>query len=247
MGIKDVAKRLAAGASVTLATSGLSSCRDGGGTVTDPPPPPFLCSMVGPGQSLTATARRSADTVNVTIASGPVDSMVGVSPGWQVDSVANVVGATLGTVRLPRPGSTDSLQVALRLPGGGTRASFTVFGNLFGWTNQSCPFRRTFTVDVTAVGVSVRDSAPELPLAARDTAQIVLGSRAGRVVELAARTTFAGPHGASWTVSGGELDASAGSPVRWTLPVEPRIYQAELVLDYGLAGFALDRLLLEVG
>ncbi len=52
MAIKDVAKRLAAGASVALATSGLSSCKDGGGTVVDPPPPPLQCSLAALGQTL---------------------------------------------------------------------------------------------------------------------------------------------------------------------------------------------------
>ena len=37
MGIKDQAKRLAAGASVALATSGLTNCKEGGG-FCDPAP-----------------------------------------------------------------------------------------------------------------------------------------------------------------------------------------------------------------
>jgi hypothetical protein len=47
-------------------------------------------------------------------------------------------------------------------------------------------------------------------------------------------------------LAAGELDVSAGPNVRWTLPAEPGIYQAELVVDYGADGFAFDVLLLEL-
>ena len=95
--------------------------------------------------------------------------------------------------------------------------------------------------------MQVHDAEPALPLSARDSARIALVSREANVVELAAGTTFAGPSDVSWAVSGGKLDATAGSPVRWTLPAEPGIYQAELVIDYGEAGLAIDQLMLEVG
>lgn len=78
-----------------------------------------------------------------------------------------------------------------------------------------------------------------------DLSNVVL-ARSGRVVELAASTAFAGPREVSWSVSGGTLDLAAGSPVHWTLPAEPGIYLAEAVIDDGLAGLAIDRLLLEV-
>ncbi len=252
MGIKDVAKRLAAGASVALATSGLSNCKDGGGAVLDPPPEPLQCSLASRGQTLTATARRSADTVTVTVSALPASPNVFAS-AWQVDSITSVVGATLGEVHLPNGGRlaplTDSLTVPLVLPGGGTRASFTVNARLFGYAplNDVCRVRRTLTIDVTTVGVQVHAAEPALPLSARDTAQVVLVARDGRVVELATRTSFAGPLHVSWSVTGGELDVASGSPVHWTLPAQPGIYQAELVIDYGLAGLAIDRLLLEVG
>lgn len=246
MGMRKHTRRLAAGASVALATSGLSSCKDGGGVVVDPAPEPLQCGFASSGQTLTATAKKTGDVVDVTVVgTGFVGYMM--PAGWQVDSVSNVVGATLGTVRLPRPKSMDTLQVSLTLPSGGTKASFTVNAKLFGWINDVCPVRRTFTVDVTTIGVQVHDAEPALPLAARESARISMLARSGRVVELAAHTAFAGAHHAAWSVSGGELDAAAGSPVRWTLPEEPGIYQAELVVDYGDAGLAIDHLMLEVG
>ncbi len=244
MGIKDVAKRLAAGASVALATSGLSSCKDGGGAVLDPPPPPLQCSLASQGQTLAASARRSGDTVTVAVSALTSNFEVNAY-AWQVDSITSVVGATLGAVQLPKT-IADSLKIALVLPSGGTQASFTVNARLFGAVGQVCPVRRTFKVDITTVGVQVHQAEPALPLSARDSARIVPGERQGRVVELGARTTFAGPHTVSWAVTGGELDTAAGSPVCWTLPSAPGIYEAELVIDYGLAGLAIDRLMLEV-
>ncbi len=249
MGIKDAAKRLAAGASVALATSGLSNCDHGG--AVDPAPPPLQCSLASEGQTLSATARRSADTVTVTVTALKPTANVYAS-SWQVDSISDVVGATLGRVVLPNGGKvapiTDTLKLALVLPAGGTQAAFTVHARLFGYNSQNpCVLWRRFSVDVTTVGVKVHEAAPALPLEARDSARIVLGERRGRVVELAARTTFAGPRTLAWSVSGGELDAATGSPVRWTLPAEPGIYAAELVMDYGVAGLALDQLVLEVG
>jgi hypothetical protein len=50
----------------------------------------------------------------------------------------------------------------------------------------------------------------------------------------------------SWEVTGGELDASTGAQVQWTLPTVPGIYQAEVLLDYGADGIAFDALMLEV-
>jgi hypothetical protein len=240
MGIKDQAKRIAAGASVAIATSGLSNCNDNG--AVDPAPPPLQCNTVNTGQTLTASATRSADTVDVTIRNS-----LGFA-NWRVDRVVAVSGATLVTTRLPAPGSSGPLGVVLRLDNASTtQASFTVEATLLGSAGDTCSVQRTFNVTISSGGVQVSlADADRLPLAARQRAEIVLANRQGNTVELQARTAYQGERQMSWSVTHGDLDVSTGSMVRWTLPRIPGIYQAELVIDFGGDGLAFDVLLLEV-
>jgi hypothetical protein len=240
MGIRDQARRIAAGASVAVATSGLSSCRDNG--AVDPLPPPLQCNTVNVGQSLSATATRDADIVDVTVRNTRLDAR------WQVDRVTAGAGATLVGTRLPAGGSQDSLGITLRLESEmTTQASFTVEATLIGLSEEMCAVQRTFAVTIseTGVQVSLSDIDP-LPLGARQRAEILLGDREGRVVELRAATPWRGERVVSWAVTDGELSAKNGQAVRWTLPATPGIYQAELVIDFGEDGLALDVLMLEV-
>jgi hypothetical protein len=238
MGIKDQAKRIGAGAGVALATAGLSNCNDNG--AEDPPPPPLECNTVGTGQSLTATATLAADTVNVRVINA-------LHFTWRADRIVDIAGASLVSTR--QPSVTDnSLGIVLKLATPATtQAAFTVEATMFGFTSEICAVRRTFNVTITATGVqvSLADVDP-LPLAARQRAEIVLASQDGRSVELHARTPWQGERRITWTVSGGNLDATTGSPVRWSLPEAPGIYQAELLIDFGPEGLAFDHLLLEV-
>ncbi len=243
MGVKKQAKRLAAGAGVALATSGLSTCGNCGGTVVDPVPPPLQCNVLSGGQSLVVNGSRSGDTVTVAVQPG---TLQGMSFTWKVDSVSDVAGATLRDVHLPGGQLPDSLKLKLVFGSGSTQAAFTVNGTLYGFGASSCTLRRTFQVTLAAGG-GVLISSGDLPLAARDSVRIALVSQQDRVVELAAQTDFPGTREFSWRVSDGDLDRPTGSTVRWTLPAAPGIYQAELVVDYGLAGLAVDQLLLEVG
>jgi hypothetical protein len=240
MGIKDQARRIAAGASVAVATSGLSSCNDNG--AVDPPPPPLECNTVNMGQTLSAGATRDADVVEVT-----VRNTLGYA-GWRVDRVTALTGATLISTRLPAGSSNDSLGVTLRLESETTtQASFTVEATMIGPANEMCAVTRTFNVTISPTGVQVSlADVDRLPLAARQRAEILLARREGRVVELQAATPYRGDRVVSWAVTDGELDTKTGSTVRWTLPPLPGIYQAELVIDFGDQGLALDTLLLEV-
>jgi len=242
MGMGKQAKRIAAGASVALATSGLSNCRDGGGGVVDPPPPPLQCDLLDMGQSLAATATRAADTVRVD-----VRSTLGYET-WQVNRVAAGSGATLLSARLPSAHTREHLEVTLRLDSDSTTtASFTIAATLYGLSDDTCSLERTFHLALSDGGVQVSLGAGDpLPLAARQRAAIMLAGRTGRVVELVADTQWPGERDVSWTVSDGSLDTSTGPAVRWTLPAAAGIYQAELVIDYGAAGLAIDTLLLEV-
>jgi hypothetical protein len=238
MGIKDQAKRVAAGASVALATSGLSSCHDNG--AVDPLPPPLQCSTVDTGQSLAATATLTGDTVDVRITNG-------VPSSWRVDGVSNVSGGTLVSVQVPEQGA-GALTVRFDLGGAqSAEIAFTVTAAITGLSGEVCAVVRTFRVTVsdTGVQVSLRD-ADDLPLPARQHAEIVLAHREGRVVRLEASTPWEGIRGESWSVSHGSLDTNGGPTVTWTLPAEPGVYQAELVLDFGPDGLAFDTLLLEV-
>jgi len=238
MGIKDQAKRVAAGASVALATSGLSNCHDNG--AVDPVPPPLQCSTVDTGQSLSATATLDGDTVEVVITNG-------VPASWRVDGVSDVFGATLVGVHVPEQGF-DALTVRFDVAGAeAAEITFTVTATITGLSGESCPVVRTFRVTVSDSGVrvSLRD-ADTLPLPARQHAEIVLARGEGRVVRLEASTAWDGIRSESWSVSHGTLDADSGPTVHWTLPAEPGVYQVELVLDFGPEGLAFDTLLLEV-
>lgn len=42
------------------------------------------------------------------------------------------------------------------------------------------------------------------------------------------------------------IDDPGARRVRWTLPEEPGVYQAELLVDYGPDGLAVDTVMLEV-
>jgi hypothetical protein len=245
MGMRRHAKRIAAGASVALATSGLSNCRDGGGGgVIDPAVPPLECGTVNAGQTLTATASLDVDAGTVDVAIGPGS----IPATWQVEEVTNVTGASVVSTRLPTPHSVDSLGVVLRFDTDSTtRASFTVVATFFGPRGEECSAERTFVVTRSAgdVQVSLRAAEP-LPLAARQRAAIVFAGSAGNVVELVADSEWQAERDLSWAVNAGTLDRNDGPVVRWTLPPDAGIYQAELVVDYAAAGLAIDTLLLEV-
>src|SRR5687768_5342582 len=83
MRIRKKSKTLAAGASVALATAGLSSCQDNG--AVDPPPPPLECNTVDEGETLSATAVVTGRELRITIrVNGPGD--------WSAVEVTSVTG-----------------------------------------------------------------------------------------------------------------------------------------------------------
>lgn len=231
----------ATAAGVALATSGLSSCHDNG--AVDPLPPPLQCNSVSGGQTLTATAQKTADTARVTVRNTQFDVT------WQVLRVGDVTGGTLVDVVLPAAGTRDPLALTIKLASDTTsQASFTVEARLHDTVSPTvCDVRRTFMLTLAAGGIEVAVvNLDRLPLPARQRAEIVLLARDGGTVDLEARTPYQGPRTVAWTVSGGALDGADRERARWTLPMEPGIYQAELVIDYGADGLAVDVMLLEV-
>jgi hypothetical protein len=240
MDIKEQAKKVAAGAGVALATTGLSSCNDNG--AVDPLPPPLQCNTVNNGQQLGVTANRTADTVSVTVRNTNTMST------WRVDRVVAVSGATILSTTLPPPNSLQPLGILLRLTGATTtEARFTVEATLTGPVGETCAVTRTFILTISASGVQVSAAdADDLPLAARQKASIVVARQDGNLLELFARTPYQGVSDITWGVTDGELDARSGESVRWTLPSKPGMYQAEVVIDYGADGIAFDALVIEV-
>jgi hypothetical protein len=232
MGIKRKSKNLAAGTSVALATAGLSSCNDNG--AVDPPPPPLECNSVDNGETLSAAAALAGTELRVTIRN--------LSPTvWAAVAVTAVDG---GTARPLHP--AEPLVVVIDLTDGTvTRGSFRLSGTLEGSGNFRCAVTRVFTFTIGSGGVVVA-SALDLPLPARQQARIALVARDGHDVDLEASTPFGGPHTIAWTVSGGAIVSQDGARLRWRLPPEAGLYQAELVVDYGAWGLSLDTLVLEV-
>jgi hypothetical protein len=47
-------------------------------------------------------------------------------------------------------------------------------------------------------------------------------------------------------VTGGTFEAALDDRIVWTLPRQPGLYQAELLVEHGPDGFAFDTLVLEV-
>ena len=242
MGATDKARRAAAGmAGVALATAGLSNC-DGIGAV-DPPPPPLQCSDVNAGQNLFAHAVRNDSTVLVTIQNVAQGGLTAAS-----------ITDTTGPVRLllvngPTPETSRGLMLVFQvLDFQVPTATFTLNATFQISDGPECTITRTFTLDLSGGGVTVTsDRVDPLPLGSRAPAVIALGERRGHEVELEATTEYAGWWKASWTVSAGTIDDPGARRVRWTLPEEPGVYQAELLVDYGPDGLAVDTVMFEVG
>jgi hypothetical protein len=229
--LKRRSKKLAAGTSVALATAGLSSRNDNG--AVDPPPPPLECNTVDNGETLSATATVTGRELRTTIRNVSYSS-------WATVAITAVTG---GTARAVAP--AEPLVVVIDLTDDTTTSgSFTLSGTLQGGGTR-CAVSRTFTFTIGPNGVVVA-SAGDLPLSARQQARIALVSRDGHDVELSASTPFSGARTITWTVTGGEMVSQDGPRLRWRLPSEPGLYQAELVVDYGPRGLSFDTLALEV-
>ena len=231
----------AAATGVAIATSGLSSCIGGG--AVDPVPPALECNTVDAGQSLTATVTRNADTATVTVRN------VKLFTTWQVLGLSNVMGGTIISAVLPTQAEGATLVVTIKLAAAvPTQVSFGINAEMRSSVQSGppCAVSRTITVTITATSadVVVRGTDP-LPLPARQRAEIVLVARDGRTVELAARTPYRGEYQTQWTVTAGDIVAD-GPRVWWTLPEARGMYQAELVIDYGADGFAIDAMPFEV-
>jgi len=231
MRIKDKSKTLAAGASVALATAGLSSCQDNG--AVDPPPPPLQCNTVDEGESLSATATVTGRELRITIRNSSLGT-------WSAVEITSVVG---GSARPVAPGETPIVVIDLT-DEAVTSGAFTFRGTLQGF-NFRCAVARTFSFTIGPNGAVVA-FADELPLPARQQARIALVARDGHEVELEATTPFRGALTILWTVTGGEIVSRDGARVRWRLPAAAGLYQAEVVIDYGPSGLSLDTLALEV-
>jgi hypothetical protein len=230
MGIKDKSKKAAAGASVALATASLSSCKATGG---DPPPPPLECNKVDEGETLRATATLTGRELRIAIQNISVGT-------WSAVEITSVVGGFARPVALGNP-----LTVLIDLTDETvTSGSFTLRGTLRDYRSE-CAVARTFTFTIGPTGVVVA-SADELPLPARQQARIALVARDGHDVELLATTPFRGAQSIAWSVSGGEIVSREGARLRWRLPAQAGLYQAELVIDYGPRGLSFDTLALEV-
>ena len=236
---KKANKATAAATSVAIATSGLSNCTNGG--AVDPVPPALECNTVSAGQSLTATVTRSADTAQVTVRNTEPFTT------WRVLGLSNVMGGTIIDTVLPSPVEGSTLVVTIQLAAAApTQVSFAIAAEIRSiFNSRVCGVTRTIMVTVTATTADVVIRGDPLPLPARQRAEIVLVARDGRTVELAARTLYRGESQAQWTVTAGDIVAD-GPRLRWTLPEAKGMYQAELVVDYGADGFAIDAMPFEV-
>lgn len=227
------ARRLAAGASVALATSGLSTCNHNG--AVDPPPPPFTCdSVAAEGWTLGAHGSLSERELHVTI------SNYSMSRWTEVD----VLSVTGGVARPVVP--SDPLTVVIDLADETTTGAFTLSGVLQGVDGDAtCTVTRTFTFEIRPSGAVVI-ARRELPLEGRQPARIALVRRDGRDVELEIASPGPGHGEIRWSVSGGRILSQDGARLSWRLPARAGLYQAELVVDHGRRGLSFDVLALAV-
>ncbi len=224
---------------VTLATVGLSACKDTGGAV-DPAPTPFQCDSGEPGASLTATGFVSGSTLTIVVTTGN-------SVTWKgTPTVTSAMGATLDGVIVSSDQTQATITLQLASPTT-TTGTVTVQGTVseFG---SDCPVTRTFMFTRGAGdggSVTVAELDDTLPLERRDPATIVVLARRGRDVDVTAKGAT-GTSRIEWTPSAGMLTAHADGRVTWRLPPEPGLYQLELLVDHGRQGLAIDTLTLEV-
>ncbi len=235
MGVKGTAKQVATG--VALAAAGC-----GTDTVSvDPVPPPLVCSQVGQGQSLAATATREGTRLMVRVSQSRTSSLW----PWSAREVIDPRGVTVVSVEggsAPPYDLTLTLQLEAETT---TTGSFTLRGRLAS-SDNACDVTRTFTFRIGAqVEITALDPS-SLPLATRHPARIAVLSREGFEVLLEARSSFGGPFRCTWRVSDGELIGAVDARARWRLPERQGVYQAQVVVDYGPQGLAFDALSLEV-
>jgi hypothetical protein len=234
-----LARAMAAGGTVTLATLGLTTCSDDdgcGGGVVDPLPPPLTCTDADHGQNLQSGGSVQEDSLTVWLfdaehSHAALDTL----------TVTDVLGAVLDSV-YTRPGyiqlrfTLDSLTT--------TEVKFTLVGT-WGLQAGPCPFQRTFTVTVGGGSVTVAQRERRFPLEPSRDVRIELVDRDGLRVNL--RAALSGEGVPEWRVTAGSLERTGRLGVTWQLPAEPGFYQVELSVDRGVHGVGFDALALEVG
>ena len=165
--------------------------------------------------------------------------------GQEASSIADprvsvVEGASVREVRLePRRVLIELLPATPAPP----RIFFVLDGAFAGYP-AACAFQRGFTITFEG-GLSIAESRMALPFAGQPRAAILIAGRDGCRVTLRAVASPPGRH-VAWSVTGGSFERETGERVVWLLPDEPGLYQAELFVDHGDDGFALDTLVLEV-
>jgi hypothetical protein len=234
---------------VTIATTGLTTCNNTGGAV-DPPPPPLQCSDGGT-HMLAATGSVDNNTLTVRVSW----AKIGEYADWKVaPTITNVTGGTLESVTLPSStagGSAHEAVVVISLASGTSADSgatpsgtFTLAGTISGETGE-CPVQQDFTFVVDKTGVVVAELEDTLPLRSREPAAIVLARRSGHDVHLTPAGAKSGAR-VTWTATAGSVVVHADGGATWTLPAAPGLYQIELLVERGEEGLALDTLAFEV-
>jgi hypothetical protein len=225
--------------SVTIATTGLTTCNNTGGAV-DPPPPPLVCTDSGPGP-IAAMGTVAGSTLTVVASSNSYMSRWKAQP-----AVSGVTGGTLGKVTWDPSTNLSSLTIVISLSGTGpTSGSLTIDGTLFDGVTD-CPVHQTLQFSVAAGGnVTVSLLEDALPLRSLVPASILVLNREGPAVDLAPMGASAGAR-VTWSATAGRLVVHQDGRATWSLPSEPGLYQIELLVERGEDGLAIDTLAMEV-
>jgi hypothetical protein len=235
--LSDLASRLATGATIALATASLTTCNKDG--AVDPAPPPTDCSQPST-TMLDAYGYLMSGDLNVTVS---------IRSGGYARFSGTQVQDPMGLTIVDAPASsTGSIQLKLRPnPPGTTTGSFRLTSTITDDKGATCGVDKTFTFSIMSGNVQITSRhISSLPLDVRYPASIALSRHEGSVLELKARSGYAGAKHVEWTVSDGVIESQAGDELRWRLPDAPGLYQVELVIDYGEGGFAIDHMTFEV-
>ncbi|MBI5533179.1 MAG: hypothetical protein HY898_10710 [Deltaproteobacteria bacterium] len=226
-------------AAAALGAVGLTACD---------PAPPLTCEDIAP-EALKAQAAWDGSIVEVRLdACGPYECA-----RWSDVSVHDLVGAELEKIQVLDKGVIIRLRMngdAGSDAGGSSPAgSFSVRANTYppeptNNTDSCKTLDKTLEFRIENGKAVVYDKLATSRFGDGPGVRIAVVGQNGCSVEL--RPVSQRQGATEWTVSGGVLESSTEGNMRWTLPDEPGLYMAELVVTGGSQGFGRDVLLVEV-
>ena len=231
-------------AAATLGSVGLTACDPG---------PPMTCDSYRDAELITA-ATWDGSILEIRVVDSCTKTTYSPCPRWSDVSLHDLVGAELGQIQLIDAGVVIQLRAGVDggVDGGvpAPHGSFSVrFTMSVADSNSPTPgpcatIDRTFTFAIENGQAVVEEKVASMPFGPGSDVRIAVVPQEGTTVVLQPATRRRGA--AKWNVSGGVLATSSEGQASWTLPEEPGVYMAELVMTGGAQGLGRDLLVVEV-